>query len=243
MEKTSRKQAISRNLKRYFTGRPCIYGHVAERFVSSSRCAECAKYAGKAYREKNKEKHLERCRNWRDANREKISKYNKAKYRKDKAQSAKNAREWRKRNPLSVIATKKKYYEKNKDKLREESREWKKKNPEKVRKIRESWNGKNPERLRELRRAARAARRARMANSEGRHSADDVRRIGDLQKWMCASCRKDLLKSGHHVDHIVAIINGGTNWPENIQLLCPTCNLSKNRKDPYEWAQENGRLL
>jgi 5-methylcytosine-specific restriction endonuclease McrA len=51
------------------------------------------------------------------------------------------------------------------------------------------------------------------------------------------------LKAGFHVDHKIALANGGTNDRSNIELLCPPCNLRKHAKDPIVWARENGRLL
>lgn len=36
----SRKEAAARGLKRYFSGKPCPHGHLAERFVSHG-CVEC----------------------------------------------------------------------------------------------------------------------------------------------------------------------------------------------------------
>ena len=41
MEILSREQAIAQGLKRYFTGRPCSRGHVAERRASNHSCLEC----------------------------------------------------------------------------------------------------------------------------------------------------------------------------------------------------------
>lgn len=41
MEIITRKQAIERGLKRYFTGKSCKRGHVAERRVVSCECLEC----------------------------------------------------------------------------------------------------------------------------------------------------------------------------------------------------------
>jgi hypothetical protein len=39
----SRKQARERGLLRYFTGKPCKQGHVAERLLSNRECVVCAK--------------------------------------------------------------------------------------------------------------------------------------------------------------------------------------------------------
>ena len=37
----SRKEALKVNAKRYFTGKPCKYGHVDDRKTSNGRCVEC----------------------------------------------------------------------------------------------------------------------------------------------------------------------------------------------------------
>jgi hypothetical protein len=44
MELISRKDAIGRGLKRYFTGEPCKYGHVCERLVASYSCLDCKQH-------------------------------------------------------------------------------------------------------------------------------------------------------------------------------------------------------
>lgn len=38
----SRADAKQRGLKRYFTGEPCLRGHVAERLVSDKKCVKCS---------------------------------------------------------------------------------------------------------------------------------------------------------------------------------------------------------
>lgn len=50
----TRKEAKSKNLIRYFTGKECKYGHISERMVTSGRCCECDKILQKtdAYRKK-----------------------------------------------------------------------------------------------------------------------------------------------------------------------------------------------
>ena len=59
--------------------------------------------------------------------------------------------------------------------------------------------------------------------------------IGDAQGWLCRNCRKDISGKGEaQLDHIVPVSNGGTNEFENLQLLCPRCNISKGRKVPRQ---------
>lgn len=91
-------------------------------------------------------------------------------------------------------------------------------------------------------------RRAKKNNAEGRYTRDDISRILSLQKWKCANC-KSCLKGVHkgkrryHVDHIYSLSKGGTNWPDNLQALCVSCNSKKNDLDPIDWANKNGKLL
>lgn len=39
----TRKEALERGLKRYFTGKPCKHGHVSERKIGSGMCLSCDK--------------------------------------------------------------------------------------------------------------------------------------------------------------------------------------------------------
>ena len=41
MKTMSRREALALNLKTYFTGVPCVNGHIAKRYVQSSTCSEC----------------------------------------------------------------------------------------------------------------------------------------------------------------------------------------------------------
>lgn len=44
---------------RYFTGKPCKRGHVAERYVSTRTCVECADERCREWQSKNKRKYLD----------------------------------------------------------------------------------------------------------------------------------------------------------------------------------------
>ena len=48
------QEARERGLKRYFTGKPCKYGHVCEKVVVNKSCYECQKVtARKNYKKYN----------------------------------------------------------------------------------------------------------------------------------------------------------------------------------------------
>ena len=84
-------------------------------------------------------------------------------------------------------------------------------------------------------------RRALKAGAEGSHTPADIKRIRKAQGNKCVYC-KTSLDDGYHVDHIESLAGGGSNGPENLQLLCPTCNMSKGAADPVEFAQRIGLL-
>ncbi len=88
-------------------------------------------------------------------------------------------------------------------------------------------------------------RRVRLAQAPGSFSSEDIRLMMINQRGKCAYykiCGAKLDKT-YHIDHIIALVNGGTNFPSNLQLLCPRCNLLKHTKDPIEFSQTLGLLL
>lgn len=110
-----------------------------------------------------------------------------------------------------------------------------------------AWRNRNPEKANDRCgarvRAYSQRRKSAKRLAEGEFTRQDINRLIAFQGNKCASCKESLDNSGYHVDHIQPLAKGGTNWPENLQILCPSCNLSKGAKDPYEWANELGRLL
>ena len=114
----------------------------------------------------------------------------------------------------------KEYYYKNKSKFIEVVMAWIKANPER-------------------RKAYRNNRRCAVGSA----SKQDINAIRVAQRQKCAICKVSLKKYGEHIDHIIPIASGGTGYPANLQLLCPTCNLRKGAKDPIAYMQEIGMLL
>jgi hypothetical protein len=55
MKKISRETAIQLGLKRYFTGIPCINGHLCERYVSVYACVTCHGLRQQRHRDRDPE--------------------------------------------------------------------------------------------------------------------------------------------------------------------------------------------
>lgn len=84
-----------------------------------------------------------------------------------------------------------------------------------------------------------ATRKARARGAEGKFGRDDIARMLLQQDNKCVYCKTDLT-GNYHVDHIMPLVLGGTNWPDNLQCLCPLCNMRKKAKHPDDWHREIG---
>lgn len=76
----------------------------------------------------------------------------------------------------------------------------------------------------------------------GRLPRGTIARIGEAQRWKCAICKVNA-KREYHVDHIEPLARGGKHAANNIQILCPACNVRKGAKDPLTFMQARGFLL
>jgi 5-methylcytosine-specific restriction endonuclease McrA len=94
------------------------------------------------------------------------------------------------------------------------------------------WQKMNPEAVAVRKRANKIMRKG----APGRHTANDILELLERQGYRCAAphCGVDILRN-YHVDHIVPLARGGSNWPDNLQVLCPTCNMSKKATPMDEW--------
>lgn len=272
--------ARERGFTFYFNGKPCPYGHINSKYVSSGTCFVCAlekierrritdreRQAAKQTSEGEKrlaeylkwalanpglvrymtpisresalmigakffftgkicelghvaERYtagkicVECSKAWIERDREKKREYNARKYRENPTRYVESIKQWVAANP---------------DRVKEKSARWRERNPE-------------------AKRADTQKHRAIRKGVEGKFTSADVKRLFGSQRGKCACCAVPLSKKrgtrkAFHVDHIIPIAGGGTNWPHNLQLLCPLCNLKKGAKDPLEFAASLGRLL
>lgn len=65
--------------------------------------------------------------------------------------------------------------------------------------------------------------------ADGFHTPADIRVLMQKQNGCCNHCGCNI-RSKYHIDHIIALTLGGSNWPCNLQLLCPPCNVKKGGK-------------
>lgn len=79
----TREQAIARGLSHYFTGKPCVRGHISTRRLPN-KCMECGKEDAKAYYEKNRSTCIEKSSTRADKNRDYLREYARAYYKKNK---------------------------------------------------------------------------------------------------------------------------------------------------------------
>jgi hypothetical protein len=168
-----------------------------------------------------------------------------ANYAANKEAATAATKRWQANNAERLRA----YREANKDRLAQASAAWAKANPERAAAKTRAWQARNPgstQRWRKANPEAVAAikhrRRAREREADGSFTADEVKALFERQRGKCVHCAKSL-RNGYHVDHIVPLAGGGTNWITNIQLLCGPCNVRKGATDPIEFARRNGRLL
>lgn len=189
---------------------------------------------------KNKEITIQRAREWKKDNPEKVKKC--AKVYRDATRDRMKVlvSRWAKNNPEKVRERSRRYYAKHADVMRERSRNYYANNPEKAKASRDRYRATSGYRIVNSR--AMAKRRALLCDESGRVSKDVVGRLLALQRGRCAACG-DVLGEGYHIDHIMPLALGGKHAENNLQLLHKKCNLQKHAKHPIDFMRSKGYLL
>lgn len=176
----------------------------------------------KEYRKNNYDKVISRWHKYYNENKEQLNAKNKQYYYDHQEERQAKSREWYHENKEAHYQASLKYNMEHRDAINAWSREWNK--------LRRAENP-GPYRARWQ------AYRARKAGAAGTYTADDVDDIYIDQLGKCTYCGSSL-SDYYEVDHIIPLARqelDPTNYPSNLQLLCPTCNKSKGPKTHEEY--------
>jgi len=210
---TPRQEAKESGAKRYYTGKPCKYGHVCDRWVSDGACYECNLRKQKLKRDADPQAHKGRVQAWREDNRSGIADYNKAKYRANPDWHRARAVRYRKQNPEKVKAALKLWRARNMDSRRE-------------------YVAANRHRYR----AYAMGRNAQKINATPSWADFDV--INSI--YQAAIDLSKETGGAYHVDHIVPLQSEfvcGLHVQDNLQIIGASENMSKgNHWWPDMWT-------
>lgn len=214
MQVISRSAALELGLKRYFTGKPCKYGHICERYAKTKVCAECSILQQRKRRQENLEAARAYHRQWARDNKD-LCKASKTKFLAN--------------NPDALSKSKAKYRAKEGIKEQElaYSRRYRQENLEACRERSRSWNKRHPRSI-----AAHAsARRARVLQAQPSWVCSD--QLAEIFQ----SC-----PVGYHIDHVVPLKHKlvcGLHVAANLEAIPAEANQRKlNYFDPDEWSYD-----
>lgn len=207
----------------------CISCGIVKEFVTFARrssapdghasyCRECQAVYTKVWREKNAVRVREAKATDYQANRETV-----------RAQHA----EYRKANKASIAESKKRWRQGRGEAEREYWRRYRAANREAIKRYEEKWKGANPATYRGIVAHSNNARREAVKSGM---TSRELRDWLSYQLMKCAYCLADCALD-FHIDHFVPLARGGKHEHENLRIACPTCNLSKSARDPYEFTE------
>lgn len=208
------KQSFPATLE-FFYKRTRANGYV---YLSSS-CKKCCKNWAAKFREQNPDKVKASMKKTRERHGHLHEKQKMLRRLFDPAvaqQRKETNQAWQANNKESLTIYRQAYYSENKETIKERDTRWRLSNPVMVR-------------------TSRANRKARVRLAEGGFTSADIKQKTEEQNGLCFWCGTVLQE--YHIDHLVPIAKGGTNYPDNLVISCPTCNVSRGAKPEEEFRE------
>jgi len=204
--KTCSKCGETKTLAEFYKKKDCKFGVRAD-------CKVCVKSRQAKYHAENRDRIAKRKAKYHAENKEKVREY-KAKYRsKNKDRIAKYNSE---------------YYDTNKEACKIRDAAYRSENRDRIAKRKARYRAENKEKNR----SNQHRRRARTANAQGDHTAEQLQARFDYHGNKCVYCDST---ENLHADHQIPLSRGGTNFASNMVPACASCNLSKGAKTPEEF--------
>lgn len=168
--------------------------------------------------------HRDSIQKWRAENAEYLRQYNKRYYAANKEQCKLKGQKWLAQNTDKARSIKRAYYDRNRQQVISQAKNWKQSHPESDA-------------------VSRHKRRAKLKAAEGEYTKADIVDIYQQQDGRCLYCGIPVfwdIKNDLHIDHIVPLARGGSNYPINLCIACFSCNSSKQHKLISEWELMRG---
>jgi hypothetical protein len=226
MEVITRAQAKARGLKRYFTGQPCKYGHIAERRTASFGCIAClnpkALLRQKRYYEENREEILRALRTAYVPHPKPPKQSKETLNAKQRAYYVANRQKWVERDKKQRSDPVFRKHE------RERSRLWRAAHRVEENERTREYNRTHPnERQRTARKSAHKRRAAMHCVADAFTHADWECLVS--RSLCCHWCKRPWTKRRRPThDHVIPLSRGGANTIENSVCACLQCNVQKN---------------
>lgn len=190
----------------------------------SSQCKACADEAQKRYYEETRGEHLEYYRKRYRENREAILPKQKAYRDAHKEEMAEYKRKWEQRN---------------RERVRANHRNWRANRTEEQLEAERQWRREYAKRNRLQLNAKARRRRVLVRGAEGSHTVEEVWQMSEDQDHLCAYCETPLM-GDFHVDHLVPLSKGGSDYAENLAIACALCNVRKSSLMPLQFLKRLG---
>jgi len=239
----------------FVTEKRCTTCHIVQPFADfykdrqskdgyRPQCKACMNGSNRAYRETNHDKIAAHQRAYYDVHKDESSAYHRAHYQANREARKDQVKQYREANRDKALAAMKAsrlkkleqykaavraYADTHRDELRERYRAYYLTHSDQHKERCTAYRRANSDKLR----AYFHRRRVQLRRNGGHFTARDIMALFEEQHGRCAYC--DVHLDTYHIEHKTPVSRGGTNWPDNLCLACPTCNHRKFTKTEDEF--------
>lgn len=160
-------------------------------------------------------------RKWAAENPARIYANSKAASERDKVNGWTRSHEWRRKNRGKVNASAMRSYRKSRGVAIKKMADWRVKNKGLMREIKARYRRENREKVL----VSNMQRRSLRKSASGFSTLEQIRSRVAYYGGKCYLCKA---RPYEHLDHVIPLSRGGSNWPANIRPACSSCNLKKN---------------
>lgn len=236
MKIISKNEAIAQGLMFYFTGKPCLNGHISPRYINKSSCVECNRNKGNAYYAANRSEILAKLKKETQISPRKIAAQNReARYFTGKPCCKGHIAERCTYDGACVICANAKSkklsrvrYAKNKKVIKEKSKKYRELNKERINTLNRRYKKQNVSKIKANAANRRASKLQRTPKWVLAEELWLIKEIFDL-----ATLRTKLHGFSWHVDHIIPLqgkLVSGLHTPFNLQVIPWVENITKGNR-------------